>query len=662
METNLKKIYIIDDDQYGEMTTHCPYIVDGTYSSIIEWIRPDNSFDKSVLENASCICIHSSLRILSDNKYVSGDNLLQDIICNICEMGGRIPVIEYSKGTTKTSIEDGFVDCSKDFFYNKIPLLITDYIGKGVIDLAVFQDTECNRIKNVLLIGDSAVIKNSAILQSANVTVIEPFENKDLVNSLMLYEDRDIDTIVFSSINSDNKVLEQVMSLRLSLEELGNIAFSRIIVVSDNGLSVEERNERSALLFMTDGFSMGKPLEMDTLLKSTKRLSAISYKQGFLDALSISPLPAYGHHSLANEWGVMVLNRYLCENDDNIRQYIEDAKNNVMFKYASLLCMDWSGSSDGSIIPKREIIKQSLKAKGGRYLIIDDKADDGWKEVISRCINKLDSMDVISMEIGGYEDIPTACREHIKEGYYDVIFLDFRLLSSEEIENKEIDLFSGMKVLKGIKTSNPGNQVIMLTATNKSWNLKALIDNGADGYYLKESPFYSFSNGVSLSNALNLVESIRKCKQKGYLSESFMRIQTIKANISNNSKGKFTEDIRNSLKVQLDISYNLISKANGVDNKNCTAFAFVALEMFIAILCDKFGRGTTNPDKLRDLLGTIFGISDSTVIDEGIEMIRARNEYVHQYNVDGTSYEYIYSGKNGYLRLVKCIESISNYF
>ena len=388
----------------------------------------------------------------------------------------------------------------------------------------------------------------------------------------------------------------------------------------------------------------------------------MSYKEGFLDALSINPMPQYGHHSLANEWGLMVLNRFLCENDENIRQYIEGAKNNQLFKYASLSCMDWSGSSDGSIIPKREIIKQSLKAKGGRYLIIDDKADDGWKEVISRCINKLDSMDVISKEIAGYEDIPTACREHIKEGYYDVIFLDFRLLSSEEIENKEIDLFSGMKVLKGIKTSNPGNQVIMLTATNKSWNLKALIDNGADGYYLKESPFYSFSNEVSLYNALNLVECIRKCRQKGYLSESFMRIQTIKANISNNSNGILTEETRNSLKVQLDISYNLISKANGVDNKNCTAFAFVALEMFIAILCDKFGRGTTNPDKLRDLLGTIFGISDSTVIDEGIEMIRARNEYVHQYNVDGTSYEYIYSGKNGYLRLVKCIESISNYF
>ncbi|OYP63663.1 hypothetical protein CIL02_01120 [Prevotella sp. P3-122] len=662
METNLKKIYIIDDDQYGEMTTHCPYIVDGKYSSVVEWIRPDNSFDKSVLENASCICIHSSLRILSDNKYVSGDNLLQDIICDICEMGGRIPVVKYSKGTTETDIDDGYVECSKDIFYNKLPVLITNYMEKDVIDLALIEETEKNRIKNVIVIGDGSIINSSAILPSTNISVIESFGSEELVHKLTPFEDKDIDTIIFSLLSPEYNCLDYAMTIRLSVEELGKLAIARIIVVNNNGLSIEERKEQSATLLMTDGFAVGKMDEIDSLLRSTKRLDSMSYKEGFLDALSISPMPQYGHHSLANEWGLMVLNRFLCENDENIRQYIEGAKNNQLFKYASLSCMDWSGSSDGSIIPKREIIKQSLKAKGGRYLIIDDKADDGWKEVISRCINKLDSMDVISKEIAGYEDIPTACREHIKEGYYDVIFLDFRLLSSEEIENKEIDLFSGMKVLKGIKTSNPGNQVIMLTATNKSWNLKALIDNGADGYYLKESPFYSFSNEVSLYNALNLVECIRKCRQKGYLSESFMRIQTIKANISNNSNGILTEETRNSLKVQLDISYNLISKANGVDNKNCTAFAFVALEMFIAILCDKFGRGTTNPDKLRDLLGTIFGISDSTVIDEGIEMIRARNEYVHQYNVDGTSYEYIYSGKNGYLRLVKCIESISNYF
>ena len=658
----MKKIYIIDDDQYGELSKHCPYIVDGKFNKVIEWIRPDCSFDKNVLANASCICIHGSLRILSENKYVAADNLLQDIICDICNMGGCIPVVKYSKGTTGTDIDDGYVECSKDLFYNKLPVFFTNYMENGVIDLTMFEETERNLIKNVIIIGDGSIVNRSAILPSANISVIESFGSEELVSHLTPFNDKDIDTIIFSLESLEYNCLNYAMTIRLSIEELDSLAFARIIVVNNNELSIVDRKEKSAALLMTDGFAIGNLYEIDSLLRSTKRLDSMSYKEGFLDALSISPLPQYGHHSLANEWGVMVLNRYLCDNDDNIRQYIESAKNNQMFKYASLLCMDWSGSSDGSIIPKREIIKQSFKAKGGRYLIIDDKADNGWKEVISRCINKPDSIDAISMEIGGYEDIPTPYREHIKEGFYDVIFLDFRLLSSEEIANKETSQFSGMKVLRGIKHDNPGNQVIMLTATNKSWNLKALIDNGADGYYLKESPYYSFSNEVSLSNASNLVECIRKCKQKGYLSDSFKIIQTIKTNISNNSKGILTEEISNSLKVQLDISYNLIAKANGEDNKNCTAFAFVALEMFIAILCDNFGVGEKNPDKLRYLLGNIFGVSDTELITEGVEMIRARNKYVHQYNVDGTSYEYIYSGKNGYLRLVKCIESISSNF
>ena len=34
--------------------------------------------------------------------------------------------------------------------------------------------------------------------------------------------------------------------------------------------------------------------------------------------------------------------------------------------------------------------------------------------------------------------------------------------------------FSGYKVLRRIKELNRGNQVIMLTASNKAWNLKAL--------------------------------------------------------------------------------------------------------------------------------------------------------------------------------------------
>lgn len=64
------------------------------------------------------------------------------------------------------------------------------------------------------------------------------------------------------------------------------------------------------------------------------------------------------------------------------------------------------------------------------------------------------------------------------------------MLSAEENRELAPDDMSGMNILKRIKQVNPGNQVIIFTASSKSWNLKALMDNGADEYYLKESPLY----------------------------------------------------------------------------------------------------------------------------------------------------------------------------
>lgn len=59
--------------------------------------------------------------------------------------------------------------------------------------------------------------------------------------------------------------------------------------------------------------------------------------------------------------------------------------------------------------------------------------------------------------------------------------------------------FSGMKILKAIKAANQGIQVIMFTASNKAWNMKALLDAGADGYYIKESPEFAFPNSYSVT-------------------------------------------------------------------------------------------------------------------------------------------------------------------
>lgn len=57
----------------------------------------------------------------------------------------------------------------------------------------------------------------------------------------------------------------------------------------------------------------------------------------------------------------------------------------------------------------------------------------------------------------------------------------------------------------------------MLTATNKAWNLQALLDAGADGYYMKESPEYHFPVAYSEQNAVALIDTINNCLYNAYL-------------------------------------------------------------------------------------------------------------------------------------------------
>ncbi|NJN25521.1 MAG: response regulator [Cyclobacteriaceae bacterium] len=74
-----------------------------------------------------------------------------------------------------------------------------------------------------------------------------------------------------------------------------------------------------------------------------------------------------------------------------------------------------------------------------------------------------------------------------------------------------------MKLLHKIKGINKGIQVIILTASNKAWNMKALLDAGADGYFIKESPEIPVSDDASKTNYDNLVKAIKEALDKNYL-------------------------------------------------------------------------------------------------------------------------------------------------
>lgn len=141
--------------------------------------------------------------------------------------------------------------------------------------------------------------------------------------------------------------------------------------------------------------------------------------------------------------------------------------------------------------------------------------------------------------------------------------------------------FSGMRVLQKIKSMNQGNQVIIFTASNKVWNLKALLDAGVDGYYMKESPEFGFTNDFSEQNYLRFQEDVKRCFDRDFLKVVFYDLKSIKAHIQSIAD----TDFKNELLNQFDLFWIMVSKAN---SETDFAYAYVSLYFIIEIVNTHF--------------------------------------------------------------------------
>jgi len=130
-----------------------------------------------------------------------------------------------------------------------------------------------------------------------------------------------------------------------------------------------------------------------------------------------------------------------------------------------------------------------------KILLIDDKANKGW----SQLLEKVFPIKGMSFEIA--IDINSAL-EKIKNKY-DLIFIDLRLDAKDHNQNI-IENFTGFKILKRIKEDflkpNFSTPIILITASNKIWNINNFLDYGVDAYYIKEHPDHISDQETSKQN------------------------------------------------------------------------------------------------------------------------------------------------------------------
>lgn len=445
--------------------------------------------------------------------------------------------------------------------------------------------------QNILLLGNDLSQERMSGMSNVTYKPLTTFPlgekgEKEMFDNISSSIPLDVDAIIIDvdSTKSPDACLSYALAIRLSLHEKKAVALAPIIFMSSLTPDIFKNSPYSTLL-QTKGISFETPLYTPTAVELMEPLSAKDYHPYFLDLVKVKPNATEGTHSIANQWGADVLERII-SGDETENELIKRARQSLYFRYVLTLTLKqetiFDLANNINDVEKANRI-DVLDASGKKILLIDDEADKGWKDVIGRILNN-SNLITFNQQTADYTNLSEDIKKEIEKEDADLIFLDLRINGVAEDTDEHIRPydFSGMKVLKAIKKINPGLQVIMLTASNKAWNMKALVDAGADGYYIKESPEYAFSAEYSIANANNLVKQIERCLEKKYLCKIYTGIKKLKSTLDSCGQSQY---FCNRIKNHLNISYILLSQAK---TKQDFAFAYITLEQIVEVITNEF--------------------------------------------------------------------------
>ena len=555
--------------------------------------------------------------------------------------------------------------------------------------------------QNILLLGNDLSQERMSGMSNVTYKPLTTFQlgekgEKEMFDNISSYIPSDADAIIIDvdSTKTPDACLSYALAIRLSLHEKKSAALAPIIFMSSLTPDIFKNSPYSTLL-QTKGISFETPLYTPTAVELMEPLSAKDYHPYFLDLVKVKPNATEGTHSIANQWGADVLERII-SGDETENELIKRARQSLYFRYVLTLTLKqetiFDLANNINDVEKANRI-DVLDASGKKILLIDDEADKGWKDVIGRILNN-SNLITFNQQTADYTNLSEDIKKEIEKEDADLIFLDLRINGVAEDTDEHIRPydFSGMKVLKAIKKINPGLQVIMLTASNKAWNMKALVDAGADGYYIKESPEYAFSAEYSIANANNLVKQIERCLEKKYLCKIYTGIKKLKSTLDSCGQSQY---FCNRIKNHLNISYILLSQAK---TKQDFAFAYITLEQIVEVITNEFISKNRNQYIIKEsgdvcvnweiqdgkcvesisqiekdlpqwkMMASIYyqllGGDDESFGAEIQNLIEKRNAFMHNdenilnTNVNGVYIHHNLYNKDGYIKLYNAIKQV----
>ncbi len=368
-------------------------------------------------------------------------------------------------------------------------------------------------------------------------------------------------------------------------KELGDVRYLPILFITDDSKEeilinqISRNKEKSSLLLFTKSTYLLSAFSLDEwVFKNLPHLDEQLLIANVISNLSIQNTNDPGHQ-LANDWGAFRLAKFAGYNLQI------NKPSSLYFKYKDSL-------SNNEIVPNTNnnigLYNESCKA-----ILIDDNAASGWSETLKFIIRSK----IVNPSKSASLDVITDFEEAMNYSHYinyDVVFLDIRLLKEEDRNNqiKGVNEFSGTILLKKIKEINNGIQVIIFTASNKAWNIERLLELGANGYYIKESPEFIISTSFSKDNYEELVKTIKTCLFRKPLKEIYSLSQNIKSIIENLIKSeKIERNFGISIQQYIDLANKIVDASK---NENDYAMGYLTLFKCLEIINDEFISQNTN--------------------------------------------------------------------
>ena len=247
-----------------------------------------------------------------------------------------------------------------------------------------------------------------------------------------------------------------------------------------------------------------------------------------------------GSHDKTNLWGSLSLLKslsYIIPDNKDLFKGISELEDNLSeATYFKRKIREFDSSNvDKEYIGrlKSESSKLAKISNDTTVLVIEDQLKDGWKTSYDLFFSVSSNFKVIfaENEIEAQEIIT-------KTKNIDLVLLDVRLNKdrdnySQDETGHHVENLSGVKLAKWIRGEMPTIPIIAATASNKSWTLEALLEQGINGYWVKGSPNLVTNARVGIENTLDLIKKIHDILQwyqkTGHWQNELYRI----ANVTN---------------------------------------------------------------------------------------------------------------------------------